>query len=802
MSGCHSTNETTFGRMRSSEDSADDEFVFVTNREVTVQTCGAGSTPRGTGRPYRSQPRLNQPIPTTLDLDLPSDMHSACAAHPTGTTITTTTTARAKATPLPPELIELLPPHLRENTIPDFSSSSSMSGAARLPRRPPPPPSTFQGDYYNLDAFRSNASPHSFEHLAELVSSSDAFSSASDDASSSQGHTRTSSLPLQRPCPPPPVSTNASLTAPAALALTDSGISSGGSSSISSRSSSSKSLPREGPRTLNNRPVQSPSPRSIVGPQRGTATHGVVGIASHASGVASAVVAAGNEGRGRLRTRTPSPSPVLTPARAVNGYHEATHTQPTVYRAHYHTNEGDRWRQPHLNGINSTAHGSAFVPTTSHKLIHTPALDAGVHLARDDSHNRVVVSAGSGVAFYNAHRKASPSPTRAPPICCTPPAEPLCRHARPSPPPSPEMRRAWNVIGVPVSSGHHSGRNSPARSMSPTSSGRLTNHGLGVSRSDPNAIYDNIRVFQPSPSLTQHPHAPAPCRATHSPAMGKPPSPPQQRRASRSPSPVQGWVVSRPGSPHCAPCHHAPHGQHGGCWIPVWGSSPQLYPDAGSHYCPSYVYSTPPCAGMCGARSHSCDRIPSQPSPPPSPVCGRRSPSPWRGGSAPPVNHRHSPSPDRTSGRPPRPRRPAHRKAKTVEVGQIGSASPIPAPTCRAPSPLGPTPLYMPASAILSASQSHLGSTQAAGGHVDRRHHGSCSREASPLYQNLRGDYEDVTQAGHGGVWPAAPTAAAPPHPRSPSGADRPELKNDSKPKVTYKTTFYKCMKNLLKPTQ
>lgn len=789
--------------MRSSEDSADDEFVFVTNREVTVQTCGAGSASRATSRPYRNQPRLNQPIPTTLDLDPPSGMHGACVAHPADTTTITTTTARAKATPLPPELIELLPPHLRENTVPDFSSSSLMTSNGRVPRRPHLPPFASHGDYYNLDALRRGASPHSFEHLSELVSSSDAFSSASDDASSSHGHTRTSSLPLQRPCPPPPSSTNTSLTAPAALGLTDSGISSGGSSSISSRSSSSKSLPREAPRTVNNRPIQSPSPRSGVVPLRSAAAHSVAGSASHASRVANSLVSTSNEGRGRLRTRTPSPSAFLIPARAVNGHKEPAHTQPSAYHASHPATEDDTWRQLYFNGINSSSLNSAFVPTSSHKLMHTPTPVGGPHLARDDSLNRVVVSAGSGVAFYNAQRKTSPSPTRGAPVCCTPPPEALCRHVRPSPPPSPELRRAWNVVGVPVSSGYHSGRNSPARSVSPTSTGRLTNYGLAAPQSDPNAIYDNIRVVQPLTSHGHLPHGAPPCRATHSPTMGRPPSPPQQRRATRSPSPAQGWVVSRPGSPHCAPCHHAPPVQHGGCWVPVWGSSPQLCPDGGAHYCPGYVYSSPPCAGMCGSRSHSCDRLPTQPSPPPSPVCGRRSPSPWRGGSAPPVNHRHSPSPDRTSGRPPRPRRPPLRKAKTVDVGRAGSASPVPVPACRAPSPLGPTPLYMPASAILSSSPSHSGAAQPAGNHSDRAHHGRSSREASPLYQNLRAVHDDATRAGHeGSVWPAAPTVAAAPHARSPSGADKQEMKNGLKPKVTYKTTFYKCMKNLLKPTQ
>ncbi|KAK8402544.1 hypothetical protein O3P69_000746 [Scylla paramamosain] len=757
--------------MRSSEDSADDEFVFVTNKEVKVQTCAAGPAPRATGRLHRHHHRLNQPIPTTLDLDPPSGSHSACAALPHSTT-TTTTSARAKVTPLPPELIELLPPHLRENTIPDFSAASHAAYGQRLPGRPGLPLSTDHHDYCDPDDARGIAtSPHSFEHLSELVSSSDAFSSTSDDASSSQNHSRASSLPLQRPCPPPS-STGTSHTAPPTLTLTDSGISSAGSSSISSRSSSSKSLPRENPRILNGRPLPPESPRGPTLPQRNGAVSGVAGSASSSTKISNSVVLLGNEdrlqGRGRLVTRSPSPSLLLATCRASpcpqEGVNEAAHySRPTQRVAHHPMVEAEHWERHEPHAITSRSGHSAFVPTSTRRLNQTPTRDMRNHLSRENSPNRVEVSTGSGVAFYNVHKAASCSPTRTPRICCTPPPQSACRHAQPSPPPSPELQRAWNVVGVPVSSGNYGGRNSPVGSVSPTPLGHPANYRLGVPRSDPNAIYDNIMLLRHS---SQSPIRPAPaaspCLVAHSPVLGKPPSPPQQRRVCRSPSPGQGWVsVSRSASPHCAPCHHhAPNLQHGGCWVPVWGSSPQLCPEGGGHACSGYLYNSPPCAVACGSRSHSCERLPAHPSPPPSPVCGRRSPSPWREGSAPPVSHRHSPSPDRPTGRPPRPRRPPHRKAKTVEVGYLGSTSHSPN---RAPSPAMATPMYMSASAIMTAT-SHPGATQPSG---------------TPLYQNLRNHSGDAPGLGHGGG--ARPMVAASPPPRPSSGADKQEVKSDLK---------------------
>ncbi|MPC34637.1 hypothetical protein E2C01_028033 [Portunus trituberculatus] len=417
--------------MRSSEDSADDEFVFVTNKEVKVQTCVAGPASRATGRLHRHgrhHHRLNQPIPTNLDLDPPSGSQSACAGLPHSIT-TTTTSVRAKVTPLPPELIELLPPHLRENTIPDFSAASHPVYGQRLPGRPGGPLSTNHHDYCDPDDARGTAtSPHSFEHLSELVSSSDAFSSTSDDASS-------------------------------------------------------------------NRP----------------------------------------QGRGRLVTRSPSPSLLLATCRASPCPQEAgsevTHySRPTQRVAHHPMVEAEHWERHEPHAIISRPGHSAFVPTSARRLNQTPTRDMRNHFSRENSPNRVEVSTGSGVAFYNVRKAASCSPTRTPRVCCTPPQS-ACRHARPSPPPSPEMQRAWNMVGVPVSSGIHGGRNSPVSSVSPTPLGHPANYRLGVPRSDPNAIYDNIMLLRhSSQSPSRPPPAASPCMVAHSPVMSKPPSPPQQRR--------------------------------------------------------------------------------------------------------------------------------------------------------------------------------------------------------------------------------------------------------------------------------
>nr|XP_045623247.1 nascent polypeptide-associated complex subunit alpha, muscle-specific form-like isoform X8 [Procambarus clarkii] len=680
--------------MLSSEDSADDEFVF-----VTKTTAGAGVAYQdspGTTTPITRHPRphhrLNQPIPITLDLvtmpatPVPRTWPASCSA----------TATRAKVTPLPPELIELLPPHLRENTVPDYSTSTTPAEES-LPERPPLPTTYCPGDYSNLDDPSTPTTPHNYDYLSHIITPDALGPLTSTHAIRSASLSRAT---VRNTCTP-----NSSHTAPAALALTDSGISSGGSSN-SSRSNSSRSLPREVSRICNSgRPLQPPSPKFTRTATSSTASS--TSTTQPQTRVSYTAVLASDGERAsmirRLEALTPTHTPLLSNFRAANSHNIG------AFQADLSNIE----ERPHTRHV-ATAH-TTVAPVDQPK----PSPVANL-VPSSVSWTTPTLEGGVGYSFPDPPTTTQPTPSAHPPF---PPAPvSTCAHVhtqrastRPSqtwaasPPSSPQMRRAWNVIGVPVREIRHKGSPSPGSrspspaphspspaARSPSPAGRssspieMSQRGLhcGGFHSDSDNIYDNVVVRHPPlaaatvrtaptasvpPTFTPHPHPTTPPRRVPCSSLtGKPPSPPTQRRASRSPTPQTGWKpAGRPSSPHCLPYYHTPDPHYGGCWVPMWGSSPQLFqPGAGPMY-PAYVYSGPT-GEMCEGRSHSCDRIPARPSPPPSPRNGRRSASPWRGGSASPIGQVQAPSADCGSGRPPRPRRPPHRRSKTVEVGCLG----------------------------------------------------------------------------------------------------------------------------------
>lgn len=861
--------------MRASEDNADDEFVFVANKVVTGPECPSGDAPAAGARGPRTLPRLNhlQPIPTTLDLQpTPKPWR---AVHPP-----TTTTARAKATPLPPELIELLPPHLRENTVPDFGGSSPPPADEAAPQRPPLPAKYCSGDYYNLDD--APAPPASqlanYGQLSGLIPSS-----ALNGVAATHAHGgRAASLTSTRPQAHAGGAQTASHTAPAALALTDSGISSGGSSnssscsSVSSRSSSSKSLPREGSRTsLSGRPLHPPSPKfARAAPSPAPPAPAAAPAEPLLTRVSYTAVLTSDGERAsmvrRLEALTPSPSPLLNTFRAAHAHPEhlppeaRPHTRH-VATAHSTLNSMGQTKSTSSTSVTTHAPTPSATPThtPSHTPTHTPTQRRKVRGGGENPQSvggqgRASPSAPSSAAMI-ARQVASPRPYTPTAATPTPPSpRPQCRQVsgRPpemgpaSPPSSPELRRAWNVVGVPVVS--PTGSCTPSgRSPAPSPVPRPL-----PAAAEPDSIYDNLVVRQPPlstptsrspptasiPPTAQRtgaaaahrqgpPATPPPRKVTQSPIVGKPPSPPMQRRgASRSPTPPPAWAQQGiPPRAQYVPYYPPPDAHCGGCWVPVWGSSPQLYQPPGSTpVYPAYVYHAPPAGVICEARSRSCERLPARPSPPSSPRSGRRSASPWRGGSPSPAGARHSPSPDPVSGRPPRPRRPPMRKSKTVEVGCLGvglqQSSSAPVGGASEPTPLpahsitylqGPPAPGVPSNHVYIHALNHQGAPPYRSCSQGRQQHiPSFDTIHEQLGKVANGFHEprasDASAPAAGGSGPGAPRAPSPAGSSCNSssvsvgspGVARLEQSQISKPKVTYKSSLYKCMKNLLKPIQ
>lgn len=863
--------------MRASEDNADDEFVFVANKVVTGPECPSGDAPAAGARGPRTLPRLNhlQPIPTTLDLQpTPKPWR---AVHPP-----TTTTARAKATPLPPELIELLPPHLRENTVPDFGGSSPPPADEAAPQRPPLPAKYCSGDYYNLDD--APAPPASqlanYGQLSGLIPSSALNGVAATHTHAHGG--RAASFTSTRPQAHAGGAQTASHTAPAALALTDSGISSGGSSnssscsSVSSRSSSSKSLPREGSRTsLSGRPLHPPSPKfARAAPSPAPPAPAAAPAEPLLTRVSYTAVLTSDGERAsmvrRLEALTPSPSPLLNTFRAAHAHPEhlppeaRPHTRH-VATAHSTLNSMGQTKSTSSTSVTTHAPTPSATPThtPSHTPTHTPTQRRKVRGGGENPQSvggqgRASPSAPSSAAMI-ARQVASPRPYTPTAATPTPPSpRPQCRQVsgRPpemgpaSPPSSPELRRAWNVVGVPVVS--PSGSCTPSgRSPAPSPVPRPL-----PAAAEPDSIYDNLVVRQPPlstptsrspptasiPPTAQRtgaaaahrqgpPATPPPRKVTQSPIVGKPPSPPMQRRgASRSPTPPPAWAQQGiPPRAQYVPYYPPPDAHCGGCWVPVWGSSPQLYQPPGSTpVYPAYVYHAPPAGVICEARSRSCERLPARPSPPSSPRSGRRSASPWRGGSPSPAGARHSPSPDPVSGRPPRPRRPPMRKSKTVEVGCLGvglqQSSSTPVGGASEPTPLpahsitylqGPPAPGVPSNHVYIHALNHQGAPPYRSCSQGRQQHiPSFDTIHEQLGKVANGFHEprasDASAPAAGGSGPGAPRAPSPAGSSCNSssvsvgspGVARLEQSQISKPKVTYKSSLYKCMKNLLKPIQ
>lgn len=859
--------------MRASEDNADDEFVFVANKVVTGPECPSGDAPAAGARGPRTLPRLNhlQPIPTTLDLQpTPKPWR---AVHPP-----TTTTARAKATPLPPELIELLPPHLRENTVPDFGGSSPPPADEAAPQRPPLPAKYCSGDYYNLDD--APAPPASqlanYGQLSGLIPSSALNGVAAPHTHAHGG--RAASLTSTRPQAHAGGAQTASHTAPAALALTDSGISSGGSSnssscsSVSSRSSSSKSLPREGSRTsLSGRPLHPPSPKfARAAPSPAPPAPAAAPAEPLLTRVSYTAVLTSDGERAsmvrRLEALTPSPSPLLNTFRAAHAHPEHLPPEARPHTRHVataHSTLNSMGQTKSTSSTSVTTHAPTPSATPTHTPSHTPTQRRKVRGGGENPQSvggqgRASPSAPSSAAMI-ARQVASPRPYTPTAATPTPPSpRPQCRQVsgRPpemgpaSPPSSPELRRAWNVVGVPVVS--PSGSCTPSgRSPAPSPVPRPL-----PAAAEPDSIYDNLVVRQPPlstptsrspptasiPPTAQRtgaaaahrqgpPATPPPRKVTQSPIVGKPPSPPMQRRgASRSPTPPPAWAQQGiPPRAQYVPYYPPPDAHCGGCWVPVWGSSPQLYQPPGSTpVYPAYVYHAPPAGVICEARSRSCERLPARPSPPSSPRSGRRSASPWRGGSPSPAGARHSPSPDPVSGRPPRPRRPPMRKSKTVEVGCLGvglqQSSSTPVGGASEPTPLpahsitylqGPPAPGVPSNHVYIHALNHQGAPPYRSCSQGRQQHiPSFDTIHEQLGKVANGFHEprasDASAPAAGGSGPGAPRAPSPAGSSCNSssvsvgspGVARLEQSQISKPKVTYKSSLYKCMKNLLKPIQ
>lgn len=871
--------------MRSSEDNADDEFVFVANKVVTGSECRPADTLPPGARGPRTLPRLNhlQPIPTTLDLQPSPGPKPWRAVFPP-----TTSTARSKVTPLPPELIELLPPHLRENTVPDFSSSTPPP-ADEAPERPPLPAKYCSGDYYNLDdaPLPTPASQdNNYGQLSDLITSS-----ALNAITATQTHAhggRAASLTNTRPQAHASSTQTTSHTAPAALALTDSGISSGGSSSsscssVSSRSSSSKSLPREGSRTsLSGRPLHPPSPKfaraTPVSATPAPAPPSTTGAAEPLLTRVSYTAVLTSDGERasmvrRLEALTPTPSPLLNTFRAANT--QSGHLPPearphTRHVATAHSTLNSMGQTKSTSSTSVTTHA----PTPSSTPIHTPSQTPTHTPTHTPTQQRKLRSGGENPQSVGGQGRASPSVSSAALVARqvsaprpftpsastpTPPSpRPQCRQVsgRPpemgpaSPPSSPELRRAWNVIGVPVVS--PTGASTPVgRSPAPSPVPRP----LRSAPAEPDSIYDNLVVRQPPlstptsrstpmasipPTAQRHgtptahrqgpPATPPPRKSTQSPIVGKPPSPPTQRRGtSRSPTPPPAWAQQGiPPRAQYVPYYPSPDAHYGGCWVPVWGSSPQLYQAPGSPpVYPAYVYHGPPAGVICEARSRSCERLPARPSPPSSPRSGRRSASPWRGGSPSPAGARHSPSPDPVSGRPPRPRRPPMRKSKTVEVGCLGvglqqpSATPMGGQSEPTPLPAhsitylqGPPAPGVPSNHVYIHALNHQGPLPYHKCNQARQQHIPSFDTIHEQHGKVANGFHDPNSTKSNDVSASANSSGV----RTPTpvltscnssnlsvvspGLSRLEQSEVSKPKVTYKSSLYKCMKNLLKPIQ
>ncbi|XP_042206536.1 uncharacterized protein LOC121855582 isoform X4 [Homarus americanus] len=674
--------------MRSSEDSANHEFVFMGNKEPAAQSYNEGPAPVFVTPRRRSHPRLNQPIPTSLD-----QMYTSTTSVPrTWPTFSSATTTRAKATPLPPELIELLPPHLRENTVPDFTTSATPPVEEHLPERPPLPTAYCFGDYSNLDDPSTPTTPHNYDYLSDLVTSN-----ALDVLTSSHSHTQGTRAPLVR------TSTNSSNTAPAALLITGCDLNSGGRS-ISVRSNSSRSLPQEGSKICHSqRPFQPPSPKFARTPC--SSNSGITTTVSTARVSNSAVLVDDGEWATMVRSLdslSPTQSPLPNNFRAdssqrVNSFHrDFTNIENLPYTCYADASPSVNQYKP-----NPVAHQAPTATPLSMTAKQPAMLEKKSRVSQNTHSISTVLDDAFDPSITTRCLSSSHSPTSR-----THRGQASARVQGVVSPSTRDTRQAWNTVGVPVSEmGQPASRSpSPSLGVRPVSQ-------AAVRHSDPDSIYDNLMVrYSPMAAATSRttptanilpatiPH-PLPNtsyrlqttpstptrRVIHSPLIGKPPSPPTQRRASRSPTHSSGWkppdrlgsphyCPDRPGSPHYCPDYPTLNPHYGGCWVPMWGSSPQLCQAGGTHVFPAYIHNGLPGRLIHEGRSHSCDRLPARQSPPPSHLNGRRSASPWRGGSASPVGHRQSPSPECSNGRPPRPRRPPHRKSKTVEVGFLGLA--------------------------------------------------------------------------------------------------------------------------------
>ena len=905
--------------MPSAEGRANDEFVFVVNKAAASISHSSSATTFTTvpGRP--KAPRLPhlRPIPTDFahEESKTSNLNRYCPPHSAPPVITN---SRATATPLPPELLELLPQHLRENSSHDVKCTSFKNSREQIlkkrlqdsyqenatnfpnlnrldvgapsrnndedevpPERPPLPISYCPGDYCNLNddptvsCRTSSSTNHSYDYLSDLVTSNAVAVLASGSS---------------------PINTLARCTAQSR----NNPQASGSSSNSSSRSSTTSSKSSNGS-TLRYNSMNSsstikaqppPSPKFNRSPVTSTAPSSTTNVKQDVS--YTAVMASDGEKAQMLKTTDQSPAlpflssfrsaksgspvtsrkfPVSVPSTTPNNIHPAilqktnnsnTHNSNSLYKNESNLNEKSKGHiqkssanqtrsqvtchdvhnissnsplgNSHKSNCNNIIYNeelSLVSPTNyqqpekrcfenkfiDHLNLQNNSNKCGVLYKNNIRENEVSVnkiipnqeqnnlnnlsksnnnykpklvnsvsSPSSSTVFTSSiqpqfcninnggslstptsplvnrrldleRSRKNHSPTRhlTKPI---PPTSPLAVRALKSTPhssfllseanhvkstdfpDSKNTKKAWNVIGVPLES-QKMNFNSCNKSL--------------VMEED--SIYDNICSPQEPVSSHQmkiansssqiHVSPPPPNRCSRSPT----PTFSGQLRANPFPRsqtpPAQFTAPQHQCSPPCCSSNHVTPIQ----WPPsIYGSAPQLYDGTNGPCFPAIVYGSPPYSVVVyDGRSHSCERL--VPSPQNSPIMGRRSVDPYyRGGSASPSpGARHSPSPDPggTLGRPPRPRRPNFRKAKTVEVGYL-------------PQNFHPSHGNQQSQFILAPQQFH--------------------------------QYKPVIISS-----PTVPTpATAPLSPQLPTKIEVAEEAQEIKPKVTYKTSFYKCMRNLL----
>lgn len=168
------------------------------------------------------------------------------------------------------------------------------------------------------------------------------------------------------------------------------------------------------------------------------------------------------------------------------------------------------------------------------------------------------------------------------------------------------------------------------------------------------------------------------------------------------------------------------------------------------------------------------------------------------------------------------------RKSKTVEVGCLGvglqQSSPAPVGGASEPTPLpahsitylqGPPAPGVPSNHVYIHALNHQGAPPYRSCSQGRQQHiPSFDTIHEQLGKVANGFHEprasDASAPAAGGSGPGAPRAPSPAGSSCNSssvsvgspGVARLEQSQISKPKVTYKSSLYKCMKNLLKPIQ